>query len=228
MWDIKTILKDLYHTRNLQEFINRRFKDNSKIILSKNAIITISTDYASFYLDDMSHTIGEVSDYSLEDLRPTDIVLDIGGCIGAFSLKVCKNVKWVYAVEPIMTEQIRKNVQLNNIQNITIFNCALGEKELDLNWAGRTKNINGLSLSEIIKLCGGHIDFLKSDCEGGEWCIEPCDLQGIRRIEIEVHKYKENHDFTNFKNMLRNAGFDCTTTRISDKTILIHAKRKSS
>lgn len=43
-----------------------------------------------------------------------------------------------------------------------------------------------LSLLDIIKECGG-CDFLKIDIEGGEWEINPIDLRGIRRIELETH-----------------------------------------
>ena len=226
MWDIKTILKDLYHTRDLQQFINHRFRDDSKIILSKEFIKTVTSDYAAFFLDDMVHTIEEVPEYSLEDLRPTDNVLDIGACIGAFTLKVCKNAGHVYAVEPIMTEQLRKNIELNSIKNITVFDCALGEEESNINWAGRSKKTKCLSLSEIIKQCGGHIDFLKSDCEGGEWFIKPYELQGIRRIEIEIHRYNKNQEFKDFENLLKAASFNYEIKKLSDKTIIIHAKRK--
>ncbi len=30
-------------------------------------------------------------------------------------------------------------------------------------------------------------DFLKCDCEGAEWTIQPSDLDGVRRIEMELH-----------------------------------------
>ncbi|HNB04239.1 MAG TPA: FkbM family methyltransferase, partial [Methanoregulaceae archaeon] len=34
----------------------------------------------------------------------------------------------------------------------------------------------------------GGCDFLKCDCEGAEWKIRPVDLEGIRRIEMELHQ----------------------------------------
>ncbi|HMV50520.1 MAG TPA: hypothetical protein PKD31_22460, partial [Blastocatellia bacterium] len=34
----------------------------------------------------------------------------------------------------------------------------------------------------------GGCDFLKCDCEGAEWQIDPDDLAGIRRIEMELHQ----------------------------------------
>ncbi len=33
----------------------------------------------------------------------------------------------------------------------------------------------------------GGCDFLKADCEGAERSIEPGDMAGIRRIEMELH-----------------------------------------
>jgi len=33
----------------------------------------------------------------------------------------------------------------------------------------------------------GGCDFVKCDCEGAEWLIDPADLAGVRRIEMELH-----------------------------------------
>jgi hypothetical protein len=42
------------------------------------------------------------------------------------------------------------------------------------------------SLRQILIIAGG-CDFLKCDCEGAEWQIQPEDLAGVRRIEMELH-----------------------------------------
>ncbi|MCG2735258.1 MAG: hypothetical protein L6282_02570 [Candidatus Methanoperedenaceae archaeon] len=222
MWDIKIILKDFIKTKDFQQFINLRFKDDSKIIISKNIFKYISTDEAMFYLDDMIFSVEQVNnDYSLEDLRSTDVVLDIG----AFSLKVCKKASRVFAVEPIMTERLKQNINLNNVKNITVLDCALGDREQELEWDGRIKKIRCLSLSEIIKLCGGHIDFFKCDCEGSEWCIRPEELQGVRRLEMEVHNFNGKHDFKDFLKILSDAGFLYKhEVFFENKLMLIHAQ----
>lgn len=41
-------------------------------------------------------------------------------------------------------------------------------------------------LRKIIEMAGG-CDFLKCDAEGAEWLIRSRDLEGIRRIEMELH-----------------------------------------
>lgn len=225
MWDVKTILEDFVKTKNLQEFINNRFKDDFRFVVSQKSCKYIGGDDAVFFFDDMVATIEQVdTDYSLEDLRINDIVLDIGACIGAFSLKVCKKVSRVFAVEPILIERLKQNIDLNNVKNIAVLDCALGDGEQELEWGNKTRKINCLSLSEIIKLCGGHIDFLKCDCEGGEWFITVEDLKGIRRIEIEVHNFDGKHDFDAFLKTLSDAGYVYKYKKLNKQQALIHAR----
>jgi len=225
MWDIKTILKDFIKTKDIQEFINHRFKSGSSIIISKKPFKYVATDYALFGIDVNCGTVEQVdNDYSLDDLRSTDIVLDIGACIGAFSLKVCKKVYRVFAVEPLMTEELKRNIELNQTKNITVLSHALGVGEQDLEWMGMTKRINCMSLEEIVKLCGGHVDFLKVDCEGGEWSILPEELVGIRRIEMEIHSFKGMPKTAEFERILQKAGFDYKKETLSKELMLIHAQ----
>jgi hypothetical protein len=102
MWDFKTIILDFFKTKNFQEFINHRYKNDRKIILEKNIFennFILGTDKAIFYFDDMVFTIKEsITEYIYNDLRKTDVVLDIGSCFGGFSLNVCDRVKHIYAV----------------------------------------------------------------------------------------------------------------------------------
>lgn len=74
-------------------------------------------------------------------------------------------------------------------------------------------------------MCGG-CDFLKIDCEGGEWEIEAEELKGIRRIEMEVHKIR--YPLTLMEERLKQAGFDYKTQKQPDANIglwTIHAWR---
>lgn len=161
-------------------------------------------------------------EFDWHDIRHSDVVLDIGACVGAYAMHISNLVEHVYAVEPIMQYKLIENIELNNIKNITLINGALGEGEPELEWGGVTKKIKCLSLSEIIKLCGGHIDVLKCNCEGGEWYIRPWEFEGIRRIEICTHdiwgrneKYLEK--IKELKNTLTDSGF-----RVNDDIHTIH------
>lgn len=135
-----------------------------------------------------------IREYDYSDLRKTDIVLDIGACVGGFSLNVAKYCRHVFAVEPIFYDQLAENIQCNNIKNITVIKGALGKKRRgmqQISFKGSTNNSIVYTLKDLITLCGGSVQFLKCDIEGDEKFIELGDLLGIRRIEMEVHEIQE-------------------------------------
>lgn len=162
-----------------------------------------------FVSHDSNASINDVfTEYKFNDIQPTDIVLDIGANVGGFSIFISKMVKQVYAVEPMLDKILVENIKLNNIENITVFAEALGKGMLEIPWEGcKNRYIIGKSLQTFINLCGGHIDFLKIDCEGGEWSIKPDELKGIRRIEGEIHNFDGKHNTSDFLKILDEAGF---------------------
>lgn len=210
------------------DYLKMKKLKSENAILPKSIFKTASTDSASFYIDDYMHTIQEViTEYRFDDLRPTDIVLDIGANIGGFSLNVHKMVNHVYAVEPLFIDSLNKNIELNNAKNISIIPCALGYGEMDISFDDISRKVVGLPLEDIIKLCGGHIDFIKCDCEGGEWSMTLPEIMNVRRIEAEIHNLDGTHNFRNFENLLISSGFDYKKmpTRRND-LMLISAKNR--
>jgi 2-polyprenyl-3-methyl-5-hydroxy-6-metoxy-1,4-benzoquinol methylase len=135
MWDIKYLLTDWWKARYFQEFVNNRYSnstDSDKIILSKRIFKTVGTEYGLFYLNNHCGSIAQIEEYSIIDMLPSDIVLDIGTNIGAFSIKACRKGKHVYAVEPIFYDIINKNINLYNIKNITVLGTDLGSGQLNI------------------------------------------------------------------------------------------------
>lgn len=268
MIDIITLIKEYLKSKSLQEFINNRFWDSNRLVIPQSKDENEMYDYTKwmkivsqdgrtfFYWDELVITLKSVmEDYSNDDIRKDDIVLDIGGCIGAYALQICHDVKHVYVVEPLLDERIRKNIELtnrllgNNINNVDILKCALGSEKgnINISFQGNNVIVPSHTLTEIKEMCGGHIDVLKCDCEGGEWSIKPEEFEGIRRIEMEVHtgstyefhggtsraKDVTKIDFTDeskkaidYINMLTNAGFKCTYKTLDNHTTLVHAYRK--
>ena len=208
----------------LQVFVSKELKSNGYAALSRKYIKTVGTEEYQVYLDDFSPVIEQVeTEYCFDDLRSSDIILDIGANIGVFSLKVRNKVKSVYAVEPIFIDAIKKNIVLNNATNIEVFPLALGNGENILIEYGEAQNtVLSKSLSELIQMCGGTVDFLKCDCEGGEWCIKPVELKGIRRIEGELHNFN-GENMNDFVDMLRSCGYNVNCEPRSKTTMLIHA-----
>jgi len=126
--------------------------------------------------------------FIFNDIRKEDIVIDIGACIGAFCIPASKLSDNVYAVEPITIKELKQNIILNQA-NIDVIETALGNGEImEIEWQEKAKKIKTMAFSEILSLCGG-CDFLKCDCEGGEWFIKPNEIRNIRRIEMEYHRH---------------------------------------
>ena len=133
-------------------------------------------------------------------LKPGDVFLDIGANIGYFSLLAasreskCK----VIAFEPAgnIYEQLRANISLNHLTNITTLNAAAGEKseekELFLssadnlgmsslkqpgNFSGKTEMVKVVAIDDWLKNSGlTKIDLVKIDVEGGELAV----LKGMK------------------------------------------------
>lgn len=78
------------------------------------------------------------------------------------------------------------------------------------------------------------VDFLKIDCEGGEYAIfnsvSDETLSRISRIAMEFHKLHPDHDHQQIVNRLKSAGYDVTVKRtVLDRlggTGMLWAKRK--
>ena len=194
--DIKTIFKDFLEADDIQHFINNRFqsKDHTVIqnaFLRQVSEITMSdgikirpVDYPD--LLDLNVFASVRNEYDFTDLWPTDRVLDIGANIGAWSVMVAKRGCSVIAIEPLYYRELLNIVRRNNL-DVKIIRCAIGDGAPQILSYGRRKElVNFRKFSDII-LEHGPFDFVKIDCEGGEWSIHPEDLAGVRRIEGELH-----------------------------------------
>ena len=128
----------------------------------------------------------EVPEYRFGDILQEDIVIDIGANAGAFSIRAAFRSGNVHAVEPVTTGILRENIPLNGV-HVTVHELALGMGGFAVVcWDNEQKRVETATLGEIISRAGG-CDFLKCDCEGAEWHIDPRDLDGIRRLEMELH-----------------------------------------
>lgn len=226
MIDIIGFLKGLAGSNNRMQFIYSNIYSQMYVLISRRYKI-LGTENAIYHLDKYFYLVDQaVNEYDYSDIRETDIVLDIGACVGGFTLEVHNKVDHVYAVEPIFLDELCANLRLNHAKNVAVFTCALGEPNTTqhISFVGRTIDVPCKSLSEIIELCGGHVDVLKTDCEGGEWHIKPHELEGIRRIEAEIHSFNGEHP-DDFKTMLQDAGYNVSVVSRSKTTILLSARK---
>jgi hypothetical protein len=130
--------------------------------------------------------ITSVSEYRFDDIRPGDRVLDIGANVGGFCIRAARMGGQVTAVEPVTTALLLENIRANKI-SVQVIAAALGDgKPAEICWDDCRIVSPTYPLRDLLRMSGG-CDFLKCDCEGAEWLINPGDLQDIPRIEMEIH-----------------------------------------
>ena len=232
LWNIvKNLTNILIKTKSFQKVINSLFYDKNKLIIESPEYIDyiVMKDGNRYYTHRLINGVIQAQqDYIFDDIRKDDIVIDIGASIGGFSIPASKKAKYVYAIEPMTPDMLMKNILLNKRENVNVLEIALGDgKTTTIEWSGESKTLKTKTLSEIKKICGG-CNFLKVDCEGCEWNIKPEELNGIRRIEMEVHKV--GFPFSTMEERLKKAGFSYEIEDQPEGNIglwLIHARRKS-
>lgn len=142
------------------------------------------------------------------EVEEGDIVLDIGASIGPFTFSILnKKPKHVFCIEPSYREF--KTLVKNTLgypvttiyKGISKFNSLVGSNML---FGGESK-MEGITFKSFIELYGlEKIDFLKTDCEGGEYELftlnnYPFIKENVKKIVGEWHlnteQNKENFRF---------------------------------
>lgn len=215
--------------------------------------------------------INEVLIYNLYQkkgfaIHDTDIVVDIGAHIGTFTLLASKSARHgkVLAYEPEQSNfsLLQRNLLLNNCENTIPFLIGVagtsGTKTLyipegnltdapslyTMHHGMRKIEISTTSLKDI--LLANHlrrIDYLKMDCEGGEYEIlyetSPKVLQKIKKIVLEYHNINEARKRkglpedapSSYNNIaltyfLKKQGYEVIVNAIEPRRGLIYAYRK--
>ena len=138
------------------------------------------------------------------EVQPDDIVVDIGSCIGMFTCHALdKGAKEVYAIEP--NRALLRTTLYNSFMHI----CNNAKSPvIPINAFVGTSNENGfgefdpedvpmLDFKDFLKWYYiEKIDFLKIDCEGGEYDILtkenlPWIQENVKHIAVEVHMINE-------------------------------------
>lgn len=148
-------------------------------------------------------------------VKENDIVLDIGANVGAFTYSILeKNPKQVICVEPSNTlvKTLTKNVTSSKVP-VEIVNAAVGDNTgaetitdqvvIYKNEGNEFTTITFKDLTASFNL--NHIDFMKIDCEGGEYSVfteENKDyiLNNITHISGEFHVWGFDNVIENFIN----------------------------
>jgi FkbM family methyltransferase len=213
--------------RNWIYFICSRFFRKPGLLYLRNGLIfKINPDSSD------RSTISEViilKTYPL-DLKPGDIVVDVGANIGAFAISAAAIIEHgkVFAIEPVRSifEVLAENVRLNDLDNIHLSNIAIdasaGEQPISvlgssssLYWGqnAKTELVQTTTLEKFMTAHGlDRIDYLKMDCEGAEFDIlfSAGDqvLRRVRRIALEYHNRSSEKNALELKRELEARGFN--------------------
>lgn len=167
----------------------------------------------------------EGNSYILNNLKPNDTFIDVGACIGDYSLFASSIITngHIYAFEPYKKSigMFEENIRLNNIKNISIFNGVSSdkngyeylsiEKESEVNHIVHKKNMDkGIKVPSItldryiaennIK----QVAILKIDVEGSEMKVLKGAVKSIKdgkikKILIELNKNNQLFGSSNQK-----------------------------
>jgi FkbM family methyltransferase len=191
-----------YYGLAKDEFVIVKLRNGLKIKLRTN-----STDLQAFF------NVWIIQEYQREHgfkINTDDVIIDIGGHIGLFTLycsQFCRNGK-IFSFEPIREnyEILLENIKQNDIRNVKPSNIAIsnkngkiciylsddqaahsfykvGEKSIEI----ETTTLENVIRSEDIEKC----NLLKLDCEGAEYDIIDSltdDItKKIEKISLEYH-----------------------------------------
>jgi FkbM family methyltransferase len=155
------------------------------------------------------------NEYDWSDLKPDDIILEMGATIGDQTIFIAKKVKHVYAIEPIYTEQLNGNIALNKVSNITVIPDAIGNGSLVT--ISHNKNIKTIYSKT------------PSNIDGYEWFIKPEDLNGVRRIEMEVHPYMFPYETYNPQLIpYIKQNYNITINKHENRIYILHAYKRDT
>lgn len=110
------------------------------------------------------------------EVKEGDIVFDIGASVGPFSYSIInKNPKQVFCVEPSDSEFLTLTENLSRYNNATLINKGISSVNSIVNsdmLFGGESQMQGITFKSLIDEYNiEKIDFLKTDCEGGEYDI---------------------------------------------------------
>ena len=200
------------NVNNLDNF-DWGWMDNPKSLKNtiKNEKTVNGVPVGEFHKNQMIKEIFQEKQYEkVFQVKEGDIIVDIGASVGPFTYSILdKNPKMVYCLEPSNNEFKTITNNLGNNLNVTLINkgithsdCIVKSNEL----FGGEEEFDGIKFSSFIEdNYIDYIDFIKTDCEGGEYYIfqdENMDflLNNVGCIVGEWHlKGEEKVEFRYFR-----------------------------
>jgi autotransporter strand-loop-strand O-heptosyltransferase len=181
---------------------------NKEVMVEKSDEIVFDWGKKSnWYVDAAIKEIFEDDIYErFFEVEEGDVVVDLGASLGPFTYKILpKNPKQCYVVEPLsyQIDVLHKNVGRDNVKIIQ--GAITDKKKIDITWDDVSESVPTFTFKEFLEENNiKHIDFLKCDCEGGEYDVFQQSniefLKTIPKIVTEFHmRDDENFHKCKFK-----------------------------
>jgi FkbM family methyltransferase len=131
-----------------------------------------------------------------------DIVVDLGASLGPFTYSILpSNPKQCYVVEPLSYQigVLHKNVGRDNVRIIQ--GAITDKKKIEISWDNISESVPTFTFKEFLDENEiTKIDFLKCDCEGGEYDVfQPSNIEFLKTIPKIVTEFHMRVD-ENFHN----------------------------
>ena len=126
-----------------------------------------------------------------------DVVVDLGASLGPFTYSILpNNPKQCYVVEPLsyQIEVLNKNVGRDNVKIIQ--GAITDKKKIEITWDYITESVPTFTFKEFLNENNiKKIDFLKCDCEGGEYDVfQPSNIEFLKTIPKIVTEFHMRDD----------------------------------
>tara|TARA_R110000782_G_scaffold6311_2_gene21663 strand:- start:130 stop:816 length:687 start_codon:yes stop_codon:yes gene_type:complete len=134
-------------------------------------------DLAKYHKNSIINEIFKSKIYEeIYQVKEGDVVVDIGASIGPFTYSILDtNPKMVYVLEPSTSEFETLTKNLGDNSNVTLINKGItySDSVVKSNMMfGGEDEFNGTKFSSFIRDNNiDYIDFIKTDCEGGEYHV---------------------------------------------------------
>jgi len=183
----------------------------------------------------MSEEFGNITYETVFKVKDGDVVVDVGASIGPFIRTILdRKFEKCYAVEP--SKSYHDLILKNTDDRVVVIDAGISSQGEEVpGWDGSTSR--GITFQELISEIGvDRIDFLKVDCEGGEYEIfDPKNLDWLKancrysvgewhldRDELkQKFRFVRDNVFRHFKNVIAKSvdGVDITWDLYNDHFI---------
>lgn len=193
---------------NLKLKINRSFLGRHKDRKIKIQGFTVFyNDTRSLYSEFKNIFLNKIYHFESDSKNP--IIIDGGGHIGLATLyfkKIYPESKiTVFEPDTTVLQILKKNIDTNNLKNITICPLGLSSQEAEVSLensgtdgakVGNSNSENRIKLVKLSNYINSEIDFLKLNIEGEETAVLK-DLAGAGKISMIKEMCIEWHSFAN-------------------------------